>query len=1347
MALKRSLAALLPLISLFWLTACEMPSTSVDSLVSNGSKDNANNANTAVSRPTLVASASSSFGTVTVSQSSSIVITVANVGGEDATISSLSRTGTVFSISGDTCTSTVLPANQSCSFTLTFTPTSAGNSSTIVTVLYTDSSSSSYSLSTTYSATGIVTTPSLIASSSSAFGTVTVGQTASSMITISNIGTATATIQSIGLVGAAFSKSSDTCTAATLAVGQSCTFTLTFTPASAGSASVTVTTTYLDSQSSAYTLVSNYSGVGQIATPSFAASPSSADFGVISTGSNFSRSIVISNSTSVSAIAGTATISGTDFSITTDGCDGLPIVSGGSTCSITVRFAPTAAVARSGTLTVPYTAAGTTYNLTVALSGSGQTPTPDISINPSSWDFGSVAINGSSSKAILISNASASSSVAIASVTLTGNSDYSVSDNCPATLAASANCTATITFSPTTSGSKVTSLVVSYGASSNKSISIIGTGSTYLSFNGLDSIDQVEGQSMRLNWTAATGGAVSAYRVLRYNGSAYVVHATLSSATLNYTDTGLTPGTSYRYIVNAIDNAGVSDGNTTSRTATTPTSSFDTIATLAIQEGSSGTRALTCSDAIGNSPTFQQISQTDNAGNCLVSGANLQCSPSVKAGHATWTDDVVIRCSIGGVTYDRTATVSVSDLNHAPVLTLPADRTFPSPISQSSAYTMTPSSSDSDGDSPTYTCLVQSVGLLASDPGYVAPNTQCASLPGFQGATASFDSSTGQVVWTPSTTQAGTYDFKVTADDGYGGTDTGHHYATVSPYYDSTGLNFLYHPLFADSKQAPGVTNQVTSWADIGPYGLTATLQGFGATPWSGNGAYNDPYRLVFNGTAGKLQIPTYNYNTRRFYYIFFRLPASAADGIHPLFSFRNVGLFAFEKGGPGPNRFLFLRYDGTTGGNDFGTSAWTYVPGQWKYLRIEADIDWSGTSAGTLAIADPISGAGWNTSWVSSPANAGTDYIGYKPVGVGSTYAAEVDSTVERFSEFEITDISAYLNYTNETLNDGKFWAQYDALAESVRRFKSADIRRTNLGLYYDAAYAQYDMLTTYDPSSQCSGMYWYPLQSQNSVIDINNRWRLRINMNGFSNAGCAAVEGFQGTGLTTDPYRFVFNGLTDYMINSDSAPTTMASYNNQGDQTRPFTESTLENSYEIWFNPDSSGNTGSDAWGSVLNFFNNNTSDTTSKEMVFGVTVKNSGNGTSVPNLYFESSTGGGNLSITTASSAIQNDQWNHLAVTISASGQIKMYRNGHPFYTSSDGALTFNPFASRGGPATGSQGWSFIFGAIWGGFLPGSPSAFKGSISIMRTYRGHALTPAEVLYHCQHEASRFQGVSCAP
>jgi hypothetical protein len=193
------------------------------------------------------------------------------------------------------------------------------------------------------------------------FPSTTVGtNSASQTVTISNSGTAAASVSSIAATGDY--TLGNTC-GTTLTAGANCTITVTFHPNATGTRTGTLTVT---SNATNSPLTVALSGTGtSAATATLTASPTSLTFGSTTVGSASAAQTVTVTNTGTAA----ATVSGTSVTgdyTQTNTCGAL---AAGATCSVNVTFHPTAAGTRTGTVTVASNASNP--SLMVALTGAG----------------------------------------------------------------------------------------------------------------------------------------------------------------------------------------------------------------------------------------------------------------------------------------------------------------------------------------------------------------------------------------------------------------------------------------------------------------------------------------------------------------------------------------------------------------------------------------------------------------------------------------------------------------------------------------------------------------------------------------------------------------------------------------------------------------------------------------------------------------------------------------------------------------------------------------------------------------------------------------------------------------
>ena len=187
-----------------------------------------------------------SFPTTTAgSTATASPVTLTNTGTGTLTISPPVVGGTNQSNFGETTTcGSSLAAGASCTITATFTPSAAATYNATITI--TDNATGSpqiIALSGSGSATAGSPTVTL-SSSTIAFGTVVVGDSGSSSVTVSNSGTAALAISSIALSGTNQANFAETNTCgSSLAVNASCTITGVFTPAASTNYTATLSIT------------------------------------------------------------------------------------------------------------------------------------------------------------------------------------------------------------------------------------------------------------------------------------------------------------------------------------------------------------------------------------------------------------------------------------------------------------------------------------------------------------------------------------------------------------------------------------------------------------------------------------------------------------------------------------------------------------------------------------------------------------------------------------------------------------------------------------------------------------------------------------------------------------------------------------------------------------------------------------------------------------------------------------------------------------------------------------------------------------------------------------------------
>jgi Abnormal spindle-like microcephaly-assoc'd, ASPM-SPD-2-Hydin len=403
-----------------------------------------------------------SFGTVTVGGKQSLSETVTNTGGTAVTISQVGTSGTGYSLSGITAPVT-LAAGQSATFTVAFTPASAGSVSGNITIT---SNASNPSLTIPLSGTGLALGALGSNPTGLSFGTVTVGSKQSLSETVINTGGAAITISQIGISGTGYSLSGIT-TPVTLATGQSATFSVTFTPASAASVSGNIT---ISSNASNPTLTIPLSGTG-ISLGALGSNPTSLSFGTVTVGGKQSLSETVTNTGGTAVTISQVGTSGTGYSLS--GITTPVTLAAGQSATFSVTFTPVSAASVSGNITISSNASNPT--LTVPISGTGVAP-GTLGSNPASLTFGSVTVGSNQSLSETVTN-TGGSSVTISQVGITGTG-FSVSGiTTPVTLTAGQSVSFSVAFAPQSATNASGNLTLTSTASNpTLTIPLSGTG-------------------------------------------------------------------------------------------------------------------------------------------------------------------------------------------------------------------------------------------------------------------------------------------------------------------------------------------------------------------------------------------------------------------------------------------------------------------------------------------------------------------------------------------------------------------------------------------------------------------------------------------------------------------------------------------------------------------------------------------------------------------------------------------------------------------------------------------------------------------------------------------------------
>lgn len=271
-----------------------------------------------------------------------------------------------------------------------------------------------------------------------------------------------------------------------------------------------------------------------------AASSANLNFGTVAPGGSNTRLETLTNHGTTSVTISQTTVSNAAFRVR-----GLTLplsLAGGHSVTFKVVFVPRVVGTTSGNLSVRSTASNPQLN--VALSGT-EAPRGKLTLSPATLNFGSVTSGSQSSlKAALSATVEP---VNLWSVTTT-NAEFKVSGiSLPLTIPAGHSVPFTVTFAPQSAGTTTGTLAFRSNASNSpadESLTGGGAGATQ--------------HSVTLSWAASSSTGLVGYNVYRstISGGPYARITSGPDASLSYTDSAVSAGQSYFYVVTAVESNG-----------------------------------------------------------------------------------------------------------------------------------------------------------------------------------------------------------------------------------------------------------------------------------------------------------------------------------------------------------------------------------------------------------------------------------------------------------------------------------------------------------------------------------------------------------------------------------------------------------------------------------------------------------------------------------------------------------------------------------------------------------------------------------------------------------------------
>lgn len=354
---------------------------------------------------------------------------------------------TAISITGDFAQTNncpaVLPPSDSCVLNVTFTPTTTGLRTGILTMTGNQvPSPTGAGPEVDFSGNGVAPVGSVAPSSLTFDAQLVNTSSAAQIITLSNTGIGALQIYAIGISGD-FSQSNNC--PARLNAGTSCVIQVVFSPTVAGARAGSLTVS-----SNSISPVPAISLGGTAVQPAISISPATISFGDQILNTSATQTVTVNNPGSatlhVSSVVIFSSTTSASISVVSNDCQGTTGVAPGGTCSIQVQFNPFALGLFSGTLSITSDAPNSVTN--VPISGNGVEPT--ASISPASLSFGNQFLNTTSAAQAVTLSSTGTAPLSISGISASG--DFSQTNNCPASLAVGSSCIIQVTFDPTATG-------------------------------------------------------------------------------------------------------------------------------------------------------------------------------------------------------------------------------------------------------------------------------------------------------------------------------------------------------------------------------------------------------------------------------------------------------------------------------------------------------------------------------------------------------------------------------------------------------------------------------------------------------------------------------------------------------------------------------------------------------------------------------------------------------------------------------------------------------------------------------------------------------------------------------
>lgn len=292
------------------------------------------------------------------------------------------------------------------------------------------------------------------------FGTTEAGtMTAAQVVTLTNTGNAALNITQLS-AGSAYQVFNDC--PATVNAGASCIFGVVFQPQTAGTYSYSASI-----KDNAANSPQKVTLNGTATAPVVGLSPNALTFGAQAVGTTSGVQAVTLTNQGTTTLTISSIIASGDFA-QTNTCTGT--LAAGKNCTINISFSPTSGGARGGAVTIN-SAGNSPQN--VSLLGTGSSGS--ASLSASTLTFANQNLwTKSAAQTVTLTN---TGSTALQIISVVASGDYTQTNNCGTSVAASAKCTITVNFFPGATGTRTGNITVSDTDASNlQTVSLTGSG-------------------------------------------------------------------------------------------------------------------------------------------------------------------------------------------------------------------------------------------------------------------------------------------------------------------------------------------------------------------------------------------------------------------------------------------------------------------------------------------------------------------------------------------------------------------------------------------------------------------------------------------------------------------------------------------------------------------------------------------------------------------------------------------------------------------------------------------------------------------------------------------------------